>query len=138
MEYTLASSIKPEIVIAPQEITVEKAGDVIDSKDFGSISFICSVGTTGNGVTFSIKECDTANGNFENVSAEFLISNDNTFTSTSANKVVWFGYFGKKRYVKVHASPDGASNVSVVAVLSHPEMTPTLGENAGKQFENYG
>lgn len=138
MEYTLASSIKPEIVIAPQEITVETAGNVIDSKDFGSISFLCSVGATANDVVFSIKEGDTPNGNFDNVSAEFLIYNDDTFTGTSASKVVWFGYFGKKRYVKVHASPNGTSEVSVVAVLSHPDMTPTLGENAGKQFENYG
>ena len=139
MEYTMAGSVKPLTALAAQAVTGAVEGEIIDSYEFNSMTFIISTGAITSDVTLTLEHSD--NSDF---SASEVVPSDVVFgelpvltAAGYANKQCWLGYFGKKRYVRLSVA-SGAADLNAVALLGHPEQAPTLGPNSSGQYPNYG
>lgn len=136
MEYTLAGSIAPEVMIEPQTMSSTRNGTKIDSLEFQSFTLLARVANVTGRVTFEVQHSDTTtSGDFTEVPESDLYA-VMTPVEIGDSATRWCGYHGKKRYVRLVVH--GACDVCAFMLKGHPEETPTLGENVGKQFENYG
>lgn len=108
-------------------------GTAIDRQGFSSVEFVASLGTiTTAGTTYAVEvqESDTTtSGDFTKVADVNLLGSALAFDGdTETGKSKKIGYIGIKRYVRVKVTPSGntgASTFGVVAVLGHPNLTPT-------------
>jgi len=132
----LKNNIDVDKVIDPVVITDNTAsvGSIIDTKGFGSVTFVIAVGTLSDSdatLTVSIDDGDDASlSDAAAVDDAFLIGTEDlaSFTFADDGEVRWIGYSGKKRYVRLTLTPaDNTGNipVSAVAVKAHPESVPT-------------
>lgn len=139
MEYTLAGSVKPMTALTAQAASGAVTGEVIDSYDFNSMTFIVSMGAITSDVTLTLEHSDESDfSSSEVVPADHIFGELPTFTAAGyGDSQSWLGYFGKKRYVRLSIA-SGAADLSAVALLGHPEQTPTLGPNSTGQYPNYG
>lgn len=139
MEYTLAGSVKPLTALAAQAVTGTVTGEIIDSYDFNSMTFIVSTGAITSDVTLTLEHSDDSGFSSSEVVPSDLVFGDLPSLTSAANTdgQVWLGYFGKKRYVRLSVA-SGSADLSAVALLGHPEQAPTLGPNSSGQYPNYG
>lgn len=107
------------------------AGNIIDTKGYGSLTFLIVGGTITDGVYAPVvNESDDSGMSGETaVAADFLIGTlaEATLDSDDDNVVKRLGYVGHKRYVTCDISATGVTtggNVSVVAVLGDPQEAP--------------
>lgn len=111
------------------------SGTAIDRQGFSSVEFVASLGTittAGTKYAIEVQESDTTTpGDFTAVADVDLLGTEADVgfdgdTETGKSKKI--GYIGIKRYVRVKVTPagnTGASTFGVVAVLGHPNLTPT-------------
>lgn len=108
------------------------AGNVIDTKGYGALTFLIVGGTLTDGTyTPLINESDDSGMSGETaVADDFLIGTEAQaalVAATDDNVVKRIGYVGHKRYVTcdvVATSVSSGGNVSVIAVLSDPQDLP--------------
>jgi hypothetical protein len=109
--------------------TTAVVGNVIDTQLYSSITFEFIAGTVSasDTITFQIEEGDAVDSesaptditDYAAVSDDFLITQTSgtapeaAATLSASNTVTKIGYVGKKRYVRVRATPTGSS-ISIV------------------------
>lgn len=108
------------------------AGAIIDTKDFCSLTFLIIGGTLTDGVyTPVVNESDDSGMSGENLVADdFLIDTeaDAALVAADDDTVQRLGYVGHKRFVTCDILASGVTtggNVSVLALLGHPNEAPT-------------
>lgn len=89
------------------KIAAGTAATAIDTYGFNSLTIAC----LDADATFTLTDCDTANGTYAEVASEFVID--------GGDRVV--GYAGTKRFVKF---ADAGEGESYVVVLGHPVDKP--------------
>ena len=149
----LHSHIKVVTHVAAQAITATNTPSTgVDLAGFNAAEFLISVGTVTNianspqpSWAFKLQESDSASASFTDVtdsdsvlvgSAASPVSAPNSSTgvfltidAASEDAATYrIGYIGLKRYVRViatAANTPGSTPYSVVALLGHPNQTPT-------------
>lgn len=127
------NNVKASRVLAPVSITTSTttAGQIIDTKEFGSLEFVIAAGALNAGsFTPLLEHSDAANMADSAVVpvAELLGTIAGaTFANTEDNLVKKIGYRGIKRYVRlsiVSAGASGANLIGAVALQSVPAVAP--------------
>jgi hypothetical protein len=108
-------------------------GIVLDTKGFQSITFVLQAGAIAAGTaTPSLVESDDSG-----FSAPTAVASDDilgdiatgvTFGASDDNAVKWFGYRGKRRYVRLDITTAGSTTSTVlqaVAIKGNPDLAPT-------------
>ena len=98
------------------------AGTAIDTEGYGSLT-IALVGTTVGAVTPALTDCDTVDGTYKTVAAEYIIADKKSAIAT-AGEPYSIGYNGKHRYVKFALGADEQDDATIVAVLGNPKTAP--------------
>lgn len=133
----LMNVIKPVVAAAPQVVTDGSAVTTvaIDTKGYQSLTFVIALGTLVDAdATWSVMVKhgdDSTVGNHAAVDDTFLIGDEATaaFDFAADGKCRKIGYKGSKRYVSLVitnvTANTGAFPVAVLALLGHPDLTPT-------------
>lgn len=132
----LMNNIHPVKAIDPVVITdnTAAAGAIIDTRGFGSLTFVVAAGTLSDAdatVTALVEEGDAANlSDAAAVADADLIGTEAvaslTFADDSETRKI--GYRGSKRYVRLTLTPAGNTGnipIAAVAILGHPNSAPT-------------
>lgn len=131
----LFNSITPQRVISPVNDTTTTAlvGIGIDRQGFDGLTYIISTGTltdTAGAFTALLEEgADTST--FTAVADADLLGTEAlaSFVGSDDNKCFKLGYKGNKRYTRLTITPTvnaAAAYISAVAILSHPNVAPTI------------
>lgn len=126
MEYDLATHLSPVQALAPAALTSETAGNIIDSMGFESLTFTINAGAVAAQSVLTLEHGDASDlSDAATVDADDLIGELVPLETGDANSTLWFGYIGKKRYVRITFT-SGDATVGIVAVKGHPHSMPTL------------
>lgn len=125
MEYDLKTHVKPLPAINPDAITSATDGEIIDSLTFNSMTFIVSIGDVTSATTLKLEHGDAEDlSDKETVDASDIIGEVPAITTSDDDTTKWFGYIGKKRYVRLSVA-SGDATLGAVALLGHPNSVPT-------------
>ncbi len=134
-EYDMKSLVKVVPAINPASAADISDGASIDTRGYESVTFIVQTGAIGAGtVGFKIQHADDngsgAPGTFADiVAADDLIgSYPAAVATTDNNKTFWFGYRGKKRWVRLQNIETATWTTAIhgaSCVLANPKRVPT-------------
>ena len=102
------------------------AGNSIDTKGFGSLTFSVELGARTDGSFLPLIQDSDDNVNFVSAS-QSLIGTEAEALLNSANTCKTIGYIGKKRYVKLSLVSSGVSSGATAtanAILSDADSNP--------------
>lgn len=104
-------------------------GNILDTKGFGSVEFVLSLGTKTDGTyTFKIEESDNSDMSSSNVAATNNVLGSLT-GPTASNTNASVGYvIGSKRYIRLSVVSTlvttGATGVTALAIFGNPNLAP--------------
>ena len=133
MEQSLVSQIKMIEVLRSGTYTSKTDGEVLDSVNFQSMTFLLSCQTYNADITIKVQHSDDNATFVDTQEGDIIYAQDLIFTDVGLKQV---GYIGKKRYVRA-SFESGDGEFSIFGILGHPERVPTVGERASKQFPDY-
>jgi hypothetical protein len=133
----LVTSIHPLRAISPQAVSDNTAlvGQIIDRQGYDSLTFVIATGALADAdATFAVALEHGDQANLSDVSAVPAADTIGTPTEAGFNfadddETRKIGYQGARRYVRVRITPANnaaAANICAVAVLAHPNVTPTV------------
>lgn len=126
MEYDLATHLQAVQAIPPAAYSAAEAGEIIDSIGFNSLTFGINIGAVTSTVTLTLEHGDESDlSDAAVVAAEDIIGALTTIETGDASSAMWFGYIGKKRYVRLSIA-SGEATVGIVAIKGHAITVPTL------------
>ena len=137
MEQSLVSQIYAQRSLEYSVRTSRVVGEMIDSINFQSLTFVIDVGSTTSASTVTIRHSDDQS-TWTDISKDDTtlyddgIYYDPNFPSGITDTRYQVGYIGKKRYVRVVV--DGNNTIGVTHIWGHPERVPAFGERFKKQF----
>jgi hypothetical protein len=122
-----------EIVFTGNNTLLGQEGEIIDTLEYGSLTYNFTLGAVTGTLVVAIEQSDYADGSTAAaVPAAELIAADGstgaafvggTAASTGAQAI---GDVGKKRYRVLTIGTDGGTGaIGCVAVLGHPRVSPT-------------
>lgn len=130
----LHNNIKALLALNTQTIATDTTteGNIIDTKGFGAVEFLVSLGTRTDGTYTPLIE----EGDASNLSDAQAVSDDNLFGTealaalSASNTIKRIGYrVGKYRYVRLSmvsaSTTSGSTGVTGVAILANPDNMPT-------------
>lgn len=132
----LMNSVHPLRVISPVSVadTTAQVGQIIDRKGYDSLTYVIATGSIADAdATFTVllEEGDAANlsdaaavADADLIGTEVLAA----FQFDDDNETRKLGYKGSKRYTRLTITPvnnASAAVLSAVAVLGHPQISPT-------------
>ena len=130
MEQSLVSQIKLENVLDFGTYSGNTPGQVLDSVNFQSMTFLLFCQAFTSDITIKVEHSkdgltfeDTADG-------DILYEENLTFDATGLKQI---GYIGKKRYVRASFA-SGGGDFAIFGIMGHPERVPTVGDRATTQF----
>lgn len=137
MEQSLVSQIYAQRSLEYTPRTSRSVGEMIDSINFQSLTFIIDVGTTGSASTVTIEHSDDTTNWTPIAKDDASLYDDGIYYNPDIPGGVTdtryqVGYIGKKRYVRVVV--DGTNTIGVTHIWGHPERVPAFGERFKKQF----
>lgn len=132
-EYDLHSNVKQEVALDSQDITTNTTtvGNVIDTRGFESLEYVIQSGTITDGAyALLLEEADVVGFTGSTVvSADETLGVLTGFIATDDNAAKRVGSIGKKRFQRLSivstGTSTGATKMSSVAVLGHPQSAPT-------------
>lgn len=127
----MKNNVKGEVAVPNTAISGNGTtdGNIIDTKDFGSLTFFLTAGTLTDGTyTPVIKESDDpAMAGETEVADDFLIGTEADAALSVSDTVKTIGYVGHKRYVTCDIVASGVTtggNVSATAVKGDAQDAP--------------
>lgn len=125
MEYDLKTHVKPFAAINPAAINSATDGEIIDSLTFNSMTFLLSIGAVTAATTLKLEHGDESDLSDAATVTDFDIVGEVPAIATGdADSTKWFGYIGKKRYVRLSVV-SGDATLGAIALLGHPNSVPT-------------
>ena len=131
----LLNQIHIKRAISPVSVADNTAqtSEVVDLQGFDSCTFVIATGSLADAdatFTVEVQECDTSGGSYTAVANADLVGTEAlaSFIFSDDNKCFKVGYVGAKRYVKIVITPAAnasAGLLSCVAILGHPNVSPT-------------
>lgn len=126
MEYDLATHLQPVPAIAPAAHTGALDGSIIDCAEFNSLTFVVNIGSVTDTTTLTLLEGDESDmSDGAAVSADDIIGELTTIETADAASTKWFGYIGKKRYVRL-SIVSATATLGAVAIKGHALSVPTM------------
>ena len=132
-EYDLHSNVKQEVALDSQDITTDTTtvGNIIDTRGFESLEYVIQSGTITDGTYTLVLE----QGDDSGLSDAAVVPTDEVlgvltgFVAADDDAAKRVGSIGKKRFQRLSilsaSTSTGATKVSSVAVLGHPQSAPT-------------
>lgn len=122
----LYSNIGTALAIVPAVKSASGDGIAIDTKGFGSVSFVVNTGAIVSDGDFgvAVQESDASDTGFDAPAAGFVDSNaPATLVASSSYKL---GYRGNKRFVRLQLVKAGGTSIALgaVAILGDPHKAP--------------
>ena len=132
MEYDLHNNVNAAMALKEAAITTDTTtvGEIIDTKDFGSLEFIVSSGTITDGAyALKLEEGDDSGlSDAADVSADNILGDLVGFVAADDDAVKRVGSIGKKRYQRLSivstGTTTGADSIGAVAVQGNPKQMP--------------
>lgn len=132
----LHNNVDVKRVISPVSVadTTAQVGQIIDRQGFESLEYVIAIGSVADAdATFTVllEEGDAANlSDAAAVADAHLLGTEALagFQFDDDNECRKLGYRGNKRYTRLTITPvanASAALIAAVAVLSHPNLTPT-------------
>ena len=106
------------------------AGDVLDSVNFQSMTFLLSCHAFTADILIKVEHSDDNNTFVDTEDGAIIYPENLTFKATGVKQI---GYIGKKRYVRA-SFQSGDGDFSIFGIMGHSERVPAVGERASKQF----
>lgn len=124
MQFTFNQSIRPLVSLVPDHYDGGLFTPIVDSKGFQSLTFFYSFGELQNDVEIFLYDSDTLeDDDFVLVPDDLVYGNSNFLPKdVFTDRCHWYGYFGKKRYVRTYFY--GKGFVSSTAILSDADTNP--------------
>ena len=132
MEYDLHNNVNAAMALKEAAITTDTTtvGEIIDTKDFGSLEFIVSSGTITDGAyALKLEEGDDSGlSDAADVSADNILGDLVGFVAADDDTVKRVGSIGKKRYQRLSivstGTTTGGDSFGAVAAQGNPKSMP--------------
>jgi len=132
MEYDLHNDVDAAMALKEAAITTNTTtvGEIIDTKDFGSLEYIISSGTITDGAyALKLEEGDDSGlSDAADVATADILGDLVGFVDTDDDAVKRVGSIGKKRYQRLSivstGTTTGADSIGAVAVQGNPKHMP--------------
>lgn len=125
MEYDLKHHVKPVIALKIADYSGATDGQIIDTVGYESLTFVVATGTVTSASVIKIEHGEKDDlSDATAVDAEHLLDALPSIADTDDDVTKWFGYIGKKRYVRV-SFVSGSATMGVVGLYGHPLSMPT-------------
>lgn len=131
MQFDSASNLAPRVGLNTAAISSSTTtnGNIIDTQDFNSLTFVLNVGARTDGTyTLAIQHGDAANlSDAATPDASDLVGTTAATAVSAAQTMSKIGYVGNKRYVRcnvVSTSVSSGATVGVTALLGRPAVGP--------------
>ena len=125
MEYDLKHHVKPVAALPAGDFTSASNGEIIDTVGYQSLTFLVSIGTVTSASQLKIEHGDDSGlSDAAAVDDSHILDELPAIATSDANGTKWFGYIGKKRYVRV-SFVSGNATLGVVGLYGHPNSVPT-------------
>ena len=116
------------MAIAPQAMKANVTGKAVDVSGGYAATIVISAGAYKDGaITFTLMECDTADGTFTTVAAADIYDGSIPGIATGdAERVIVAGYKGYKKFIRLDAKGTSTlgTDVGAVVLLGYPHRQP--------------